>query len=159
MGKIYTMYHGTTAECAESIRKYGFKPSKNGALGKGVYLTVDLNKAINYARTSNPSIIEVTVDVGKTKTINYQGHPLQKRWHQNGYDSAWAPEGAVGRREETCIWDPSRIEVVRIFIQKHEESYSECSSEYSCDSLCIKTNFRKVCRIIRKQNIKKESCK
>jgi hypothetical protein len=37
---------------------------------------------------------------------------LQKTWIDCGYGSAFAPEGAIGTREENFIADSSRIEVI-----------------------------------------------
>ena len=38
------MYHGTTLENAIKIKISGFKPSTYGMLGKGVYMSRDINK-------------------------------------------------------------------------------------------------------------------
>ena len=37
---------------------------------------------------------------------------MQKSWQMAGYDSAFAPAGAIGRREENCALDPSRITIL-----------------------------------------------
>jgi hypothetical protein len=35
-------------------------------------------------------------------------------WQQKGYDSAWAPAGTIGVRQENCIKNPSRVTVTRV---------------------------------------------
>mmetsp|Transcript_40250 Transcript_40250/g.116361 ORF Transcript_40250/g.116361 Transcript_40250/m.116361 type:complete len:126 (-) Transcript_40250:55-432(-) len=110
----FTMYHGTTADRARSINANGFQRSKDGMLGAGVYLTRDINKARGYG---DGTIITVSVAVGKVKKIDRQGHPLQKSWHNHGYDSAWVPPDSgmvLSGLTETCIYDPSRIHIVGI---------------------------------------------
>jgi len=110
-GKVYDMYHGTSPEAARNIRQNGFRRSADGMLGAGVYLSRDLRKAQAYGTT----ILRCKVSVGKVKCINHQGHPLQKSWHQHGYDTAWVPPncGMVGSGlEEDCIYDPKRIRIV-----------------------------------------------
>ncbi|KAG5844565.1 hypothetical protein ANANG_G00163850, partial [Anguilla anguilla] len=90
----YIMYHGTTREAAESIMRFGFCPSKDGMLGRGVYVSRDPQKASRYPLNVHPAnrlVLELQVDVGKVKRIDRQGHPLQKTWHDAGYDTAWVP--------------------------------------------------------------------
>ncbi|KAM3922921.1 uncharacterized protein RB166_011988 [Leptodactylus fuscus] len=117
--KIYVMYHGTTLEAAMQIIENGFKRSRGGMLGKGVYVSRDINKAANYPLGDHwdQVILKLRVNVGRVKMIDYQGHPLQAAWHKEGYDTAWVPEycGMVSSGlEEDCIWDPNRIKVVGI---------------------------------------------
>ncbi|XP_043076695.1 uncharacterized protein LOC122326076 [Puntigrus tetrazona] len=118
-GNVYRMYHGTTERAAEQIKMYGFKPSTDGMLGRGVYLSRDLNKASRYP-INNPCekvVIRVKVNVGRVKKIDYQGHPLQKTWHDHGYDTAWCPPncGMVpSGLEEDCVWDPHRITFIDV---------------------------------------------
>ncbi|KAI4896882.1 hypothetical protein NFI96_009261 [Prochilodus magdalenae] len=109
----YIMYHGTTMEIAQKIQKHGFTRSSDGMLGPGVYVSRSLEKATRYPL--NPpagkklAILKLKVRVGKVKKIDKQGHPLQKTWHKNGYDTAWVPPncGMVkSGLEEDCVWDP-----------------------------------------------------
>uniref|UniRef100_A0A3Q2XC02 PARP catalytic domain-containing protein n=1 Tax=Haplochromis burtoni TaxID=8153 RepID=A0A3Q2XC02_HAPBU len=116
--QTYIMYHGTTTACAQSILASGFRQSPDGMLGRGVYLTRDLEKASRYP-IDHPDydkiVIKVKVKVGKVKIIDYQDHPLQKTWHDHGYDTAWVPPncGMVqSGLEEDCVWDPDRITII-----------------------------------------------
>ncbi|MCI4386610.1 hypothetical protein PGIGA_G00064440 [Pangasianodon gigas] len=119
-GRVYRMYHGTSAQAAAQIMRTGFKQSADGMLGRGVYLSRDLNKASRYPRNlleHQRVVIRVKVNVGRVKKIDRQNHPLQKSWHDHGYDTAWCPPrcGMVpSGLEEDCVWDPRRIQVIDI---------------------------------------------
>ncbi|XP_031673371.1 uncharacterized protein LOC116364346 [Oncorhynchus kisutch] len=116
---VYVMYHGTSKQIAVDIQRNGFKPSKDGMLGAGVYLSRDIRKVIKYpigADDSDRMVLKVKVDVGKVKIIDAQGHDMQYNWHtKHGYDTAWVPPG-VGMvnsdQEEDCVFDPKRITVL-----------------------------------------------
>ncbi|KAA8585558.1 hypothetical protein FQN60_004252 [Etheostoma spectabile] len=122
-GKTYAMYHGTTKKAAQLIRATGFKQSAGGMLGRGVYLSRDLDKASRYPidhPESDRIVIKVKVNVGNVIAINHQGHPRQKTWHDSRYgevfDTAWVPPncGMVkSGLEEDCVWDPNRIKILK----------------------------------------------
>ncbi|KAI5615827.1 GCRV inducedprotein 2i, partial [Silurus asotus] len=107
-------------EAAAQIMINGFEPSPGGMLGRGVYLSRDLKKASRYPLLLSENlrvVLKVRVKVGKVKKIDHQGHPMQKTWHDHGYDTAWCPPncGMVpSGLEEDCVWDPSRIQVIDI---------------------------------------------
>ncbi|KAG5844562.1 hypothetical protein ANANG_G00163820 [Anguilla anguilla] len=132
------MYHGTTKEAAESIKREGFRPSEDGMLGRGVYLSRDPSKASDYPLDVNPAdrrVLEVKVDLGKVKKIDQQGHPLQKTWQTKGYDTAWVPPecGMVrSGREEDCVKDPSRIKVTKVHkpTSMSSQSHGSTPDEY-----------------------------
>uniref|UniRef100_A0A8C5N074 PARP catalytic domain-containing protein n=1 Tax=Leptobrachium leishanense TaxID=445787 RepID=A0A8C5N074_9ANUR len=115
-GKIYSMYHGTTAAAAEQIIMKGFRQSPDGMLGRGVYVSRDPNKAARYPLEDKRDqvILKLRVNVGKVKKIDRQYHPMQKTWHKHGFDTAWVPPNCDMVRsglEEDCVWDPKRIRV------------------------------------------------
>uniref|UniRef100_A0A3B3SYD0 Uncharacterized protein n=1 Tax=Paramormyrops kingsleyae TaxID=1676925 RepID=A0A3B3SYD0_9TELE len=119
--RTYMMYHGTTGTAALSIKKHGFQRSKDGMLGPGVYVSRSFDKARRYPLilpfNERRAVLKLRVRLGKVKKIDRQGHPLQKTWHQHGYDSAWVPPncGMVpSGLEEDCVWDPRRIKVLDI---------------------------------------------
>jgi len=65
------MYHGTSQESAENIRKNGFKPSQDGMLCPRVYLSKDESKAWEFAKNkTKPAILVCKVKLGKVITIN-----------------------------------------------------------------------------------------
>uniref|UniRef100_A0A671XFG2 PARP catalytic domain-containing protein n=1 Tax=Sparus aurata TaxID=8175 RepID=A0A671XFG2_SPAAU len=119
-GRKYIMYHGTTRQNAQAIQKSGFRQSAGGMLGRGVYLSRDLQKASRYPIShpeSGRAVLKVSVDVGKVIAIRYQDHPRQRTWHDHGYDTAWVPPncGMVkSGLEEDCVWDPDRIKIISI---------------------------------------------
>ena len=119
-GGVYTMYHGTSKQVAAIIKKSGFRQSSGGMLGQGVYLSRDLQKASRYPLElpeSQRVVIKVRVNIGKVIIIDRQGHPLQKTWHYNGYNTAWCPPncGMVpSGLEEDCVWDPKRITIIKV---------------------------------------------
>uniref|UniRef100_A0AAZ3PD63 PARP catalytic domain-containing protein n=1 Tax=Oncorhynchus tshawytscha TaxID=74940 RepID=A0AAZ3PD63_ONCTS len=125
-GRTYIMYHGTSWWAAQKIMAKGFCQSKCGMLGQGVYLSRDLEKASRYPldlTEHQKVVIKVKVNVGKVKKVDRQGHPLQKTWHDEGYDSAWVPpnSGMVkSGLEENCVWDPNRITVLYTIKSKTE---------------------------------------
>ncbi|XP_062407929.1 uncharacterized protein LOC134099153 [Sardina pilchardus] len=129
--QYYTMYHGTSKEVAQIIKKNGFKPSSDGMLGPGVYLSRDLQKASHYPldlREHERAVLKVVVNVGKVKRVDRQGHPLQKTWHYNGYNTAWCPPKCGMVRsglEEDCVWDPKRIKVRRIIEMSRSRMWEE----------------------------------
>nr|XP_055035650.1 uncharacterized protein LOC129423410 [Misgurnus anguillicaudatus] len=62
-------------------------------------------------------VAEKCKNEGEVIAINYHGHPLQKTWHDHGYDTAWCPPncGMVkSNLEEDCVWDPKRITVIDV---------------------------------------------
>ncbi len=98
----------------------GFSPSFDGMLGLGVYVTKSFKKASRYPLHSNGdmlAVLRLSVRVGRVKKIKYQGHALQKPWHERGYDTAWVPPncGMVNSgQEENGVYDPSRITALDI---------------------------------------------
>ncbi|XP_063049368.1 uncharacterized protein LOC134443536, partial [Engraulis encrasicolus] len=133
---VYTMYHGTSREAAKGIQRSGFRQSSGGMLGRGVYLSRDLQKACRYPLElpeSQRVVIKVKVRVGRVKKIDCQGHPLQKTWHDHGYDTAWVPPncGMVkSGLEEDCVWDPDRITIIdTIFPSADSDSDSDSDSD------------------------------
>ena len=112
-GRTMTMYHGTTSQNARSIMRNGFWPSRTGMLGEGVYVSTDIDKARAYGQC----ILVLEVQLGKTKKIDSQAHPMRTSWHDHGYDSAWVPAHCGMVRSgltETCVFDPQRIRVLSL---------------------------------------------
>ena len=113
-------YHGTSVENAVGILAEGFRPSQTGMLGRGVYISRDINKVLAYGGF-NGVILELRVVLGRVCIIDRQGHDNQYQWHSE-YDTAWVPAkcGMVGSGlEEGCVAKPERIKVVRVWQRGH----------------------------------------
>ncbi|XP_039608878.1 uncharacterized protein LOC120528866 [Polypterus senegalus] len=128
---VYVMFHGTARQNAQLIKRNGFQPSQDGMLGKGVYVSRDIQKASKYPIQVDPTqrvVLKLNVNVGKVVKIDRQGHPLQKSWHSYGYDTAWVPPNCgmvLKGLEEDCIWDPSRIRVIEVMAPSSVPSLTE----------------------------------
>lgn len=132
--QVYVMYHGTTSRSAQAIVKSGFRQSEDGMLGRGVYLSRDLQKASRYP-IGHPEqdrvVIKVLVNVGKVIAINYQGHPHQKTWHRYGYDTAWVPPNCGMTKsglEEDCVWDPNQITILKCIKPQPVQGFFGCGA-------------------------------
>ncbi|XP_055367955.1 uncharacterized protein LOC114862852 [Betta splendens] len=119
---VYAMYHGTSVASARLIISGGFKRSAGGMLGPGVYVSRNRSKASSYPLHAQPAdrvVLELRVRVGRVKRIDKDNHPMQYSWHAKGYDTAWVPprcgmKAVPSGREEDCVFDPRRVEVVGI---------------------------------------------
>ena len=96
-----------------NIQKVGFdvaqSESNAGAmLGRGLYVTTTLQKALNYAapKPCQGAIFELQVHLGRCYRVTSRDDSNRTKWQEMGYDSAWAAEGIIGEREENCIKDP-----------------------------------------------------
>ncbi|KAJ3600429.1 hypothetical protein NHX12_031412 [Muraenolepis orangiensis] len=122
-GQSYTMYHGTTRANADVIIMPSTGPlerSVDGILGRGVYLSRNVNTASRYPidlPDAQRVVLVVEVTVGKVIAINCKGHPRQENWHDARYgevfDTAWCPPDLNDNKEEICVWDHNSITVFR----------------------------------------------
>ena len=108
---------GTSWSNAQKIAREGFKPSDDGLLGPGVYVTGDVEKAKRFAANlrhgdEDGCLVKcrVTVDENKVKTRTHATNSTQL----NGQtaDCVWYPGGGSVKRPEVCITDPSKIEIL-----------------------------------------------
>jgi hypothetical protein len=113
-----TFYHGTPAlGNVLAIQRAGFDVGRSGAnagqmLGAGVYVTTSLKKAMNYAREGG-AVFRLKVDLGRCLKLESD---LDMRSWQGRFDSAWAPAGLFGEREENCVRDPRRVRVEDVLL-------------------------------------------
>jgi len=126
-GAPATFYHGTPAlENVLAIQRGGFDVGRSGAnagqmLGPGVYVTTSLEKAMNYAREGG-AVFRLEVDLGRCAQL--VGKSGLCSW-QTHYDSAWAPRGLIGEREENCVRDPRRVRVRDVLLVAPAEAARE----------------------------------
>jgi hypothetical protein len=86
-------------------------------------------------------IIKLKVAIGKYVKINKQGHPLQMTWMEHGCDSAFAPAGAIGVREEiaSLALGPPAENIYRNGRGKRPRVRSGCPS----DGIATRSDVRK----------------
>ena len=124
-------YHGTSISAAKKIlmgglfSASGFRPSSEGMLGPGVYMSTDIGKARCYPlEVENRVILKLRVRCNTTIIIDRHGHPWQRRWQrreENGgpvFDAAVVPAycGMVpSNRTETCVGDYKDILSAEVF--------------------------------------------
>ena len=127
-GTSIELYHAPPSlEIAYKIQADGFdlnlSGNKEGELGVGVYMSTDLQKAMNYAEIysskdkENPHeavVLKLLVDLGNCIEIEQRNDPIMKTWHENGYDSCWFHK--VDQHGVYCIRDTSRIQVIDMFL-------------------------------------------
>ena len=93
------LYHGTTAteggKGQEAIRR--FKPSKEGALGSGTYLTPNPNFAGEYAPKSGGNMLPVYAQMKNPLIIEGKGDPMIEALIKLGMN-----ESAAGRMVENA---------------------------------------------------------
>lgn len=115
-------YHATSVEAAKSILRQGFKCSKSGMNGTGVYFADNPVSALFKAHVINPgAIIVAKVNVGR-KTLercSHQDWNLQKI-KEKGFDCV---QTNCRSGPEICIYEPWRITIVETYYLK--ELYSE----------------------------------
>eukprot|EP01051_Picozoa_sp_SAG22_P004629 SAG22_NODE_253_length_13622_cov_15.026471_6_plen_231_part_00 len=113
------------------------------ALGPGVYVSQEFDKAVRYAegstapelpgslagmesmldsepddRTLGGCVLELRANLGRVYQVDGQDAALRTKWAKHGYDSAYAPAGAIGKMSEICIHDARRIHVVRAVLSQ-----------------------------------------
>ncbi len=110
--RIYIMYHGTDDSNVDPILSNGFKLSDNGMLGRGIYVSEDINKTLSYGNVT----FKLLVYMGKTKKITSQNQSNRTTWQQEA-NSAWVPQGCgmvKSERSENCIRDSKQIRILGI---------------------------------------------
>ena len=116
-----TFYHGTSLQAAESILRDGFKPSKGGLLGPGVYVAEE-HKARRFALDQNasgqysgrhggePALLEVQISFQNPKYV----HSNDGSWQNEGHDACRAEHTSASTNMEWCLKSPSQVRVLRI---------------------------------------------
>lgn len=108
------VYHGTSKAAADAILDSGFRPSADGLLGAGVYVTTDRSKAVAFANKygDDARVIVGRAKFGKTAVVDATDARRSKYsetdW-QRSHDTAYIPRGEGVARPEHCVKDPSRV--------------------------------------------------
>ncbi len=107
------MYHGTKAANVSSILANGFNLSgDDGMLGKGIYVSEDINKTLWYGDVT----LKLLVYVGKTIKVTSQTQEDRTTWHSKG-NTAWVPAGCgmvKSDRSENCIKKMKQIKIIGV---------------------------------------------
>ena len=92
----------------------GFRPSSDGMLGPGLYVTTDRSKAVAFAKASGDEgrVIVGRAQFGNTAMVDARdarkGHYSETSW-QSSHDTAYVPRGEGVARPEHCVKDPARV--------------------------------------------------
>jgi hypothetical protein len=109
-------------------------------LGRGIYVTTTLEKALNYAKLKpySGAVLQLHLDLGRCYSVSSRDDPYIRTWQDQGYDSAYAAAGVIGNREEHCIKDPSRIRVTNVVLgqvsQAEAAGFRVVASKLTVDS-------------------------
>eukprot|EP00913_Durusdinium_trenchii_P011755 g11041.t1 len=114
-----------------AILKKGFNPSKDGLLGKGVYVTTDRSKAQAFAGDDG-RILRAAANLGHVQTVDARAARKygfsETAWHKT-HDSAYVPQGEGVARPEHCVKDPARVIPLAGFQENLEQYMEEIESK------------------------------
>jgi hypothetical protein len=106
----HTLYHGTSRQAAELIRREGFKPSDGGCLGPGTYVA-RADKASKFASNCSRhggdagAVVEVRIAFNRAKFVAYDDHT----WIAEGYDACRAERTSRSPHPEWCVKSPHQV--------------------------------------------------
>ena len=115
MVEEHTLYHGTSWEVAQIIKREGFKPSVGGCLGAGTYVA-RADKASRFAATCSRhggdagAVVEVRITFARAKYVRYNDSTLQAE----GFDACRAERTSASEHPEWCLKSPSQVVVKEI---------------------------------------------
>lgn len=147
----FRLFHGTSRLACNRIETEGFKASKGGIFGSGIYVTGDQSRAIDFARVTatknncTPVLMVLDVDLGWCKTYDASGceHSQSchcERWISEGYDAQYMPIGD-GAGEVTVIRDPRLIKILNIIPVDVEPAVEKENSSVSRKLIQVKKCF------------------
>ena len=123
------LYHGTSAALVKAIERNGFKVSKEGMFGPGVYTVSDIEKAAIFTAQHETKrgfgvVFVLDVDLGKCKTHyalscskSYQPYWQCRRWLQENHESQEVPAGAGIKRTATVVRNPRQIAILVVIME------------------------------------------
>jgi hypothetical protein len=115
MPEQHILYHGTSWDVAQVIKKEGFRPSAGGCLGAGTYVA-RADKASKFAANcprhagDAGAVVKVRITFSKAKYVTYD----DKTWQSQGYDACRADKTSFSPHPEWCVKNPSQLEVLDI---------------------------------------------
>ena len=111
----HILYHGTSAETAELIKRDGFKPSTSGCLGPGVYVA-RADKASAFASDSgrhggaSGAVLKLRITFWNAKYVRSD----DVAWQSQGFDACRADRTSRSGKPEWCLKDPRQVEVIDV---------------------------------------------
>lgn len=123
MGDTVCLYHGTTLEAAMEIYARGFVASIDGLMGRGVYLSASIMKALRYAFSKSShggAILEVEIALREDESIVDVD---EIRTHHRVRHVEFARIGAGCDDQEIRVRDPSRARVFRCHFGQRERAH------------------------------------
>lgn len=133
-----TLFHGTQSDCLDAIFKYGMKPSADGRLGKGTYVTLQLDLAKKVAElrekqrgTTGQLVLALQVHLSSTLDL---GHAYDRAgaWQKGSYPAAlsihppWAGHDAF---QEICIKDGVQYDIVGVICIRGKIKFNGCTTQ------------------------------
>jgi len=113
--QTHTLYHGTSWDSAQVIKREGFRPSQGGCLGPGTYVA-HADKASRFAANcprhggDAGAVVEVRITYTRAKYCkNNNGS-----WQDEGYDACRADQTTNSSHPEWCLKHSSQVQVVDI---------------------------------------------
>ena len=111
----HILYHGTSAETAELIKREGFKPSTSGCLGPGVYVA-RADKASRFAADSarhggvSGAVLKLRITFWNAKYVRSD----DVSWQSQGFDACRADTTTRSGQPEWCLKNPRQVEVIDV---------------------------------------------
>jgi len=112
---VIELCHGTSWASAQRIQQEGFRPSKCGLLGPGVYLAHEEKATgFGYSRRRHkgePAIVTVQA------TFSRKFHSTKgdcENWQHEGYDACYTDFTSRSQKPEWCFKDAKQIRVIKI---------------------------------------------
>lgn len=123
MGDTVRLYHGTTLEAAIEIYAHGFEASVDGLIGRGVYLSASIMKALRYAFSKSShggAILEVEISLREDERIVDVD---EIRTHHTVQNVEFARIRAGCDNQEIRVRDPLRARVCRCHFGQRERAH------------------------------------
>ena len=131
------LYHCTDRSSADSICSSDFRCGSDGIAGGGIYFAVSAQDASRKARR-NGVVLECEVNLGSVLDVGFNGDSSLNlaRVRERGCDSVRIPRnGDPGT--EYCVYEPSRVRVVRSLPDPGSCSTSSSSRRTLTGPLCF----------------------
>jgi predicted outer membrane repeat protein len=110
-------FHQTTIEASRSILATGFKPSKSGMLGPGIYFATNYD-ATEFKRnqsTEGGAIFCAVLDMGRVREVVDKNDSLN---YSKTYNSKYLRHGAGDAYDEFVVYSESQVVEYTIIVEQ-----------------------------------------